>query len=207
MPITYPASITSMPNPGPTTKRDAPGFELDVLVSDLGDLAEQLQLKLGTGASTPGAAAGVLRRTGVGSSAWGAIQGADLAAGAISQFSSATPTTATPTTTSTSPVAMPQMTATMTAAGGGLLLVLFEAILDNTVAGAVMVVDLVVSTGGGFRREVIEPVANNSLHIAGFAVTTTAAGVVTASLNWFATTGTLRNPGTERALSILEIRR
>jgi hypothetical protein len=56
------------------------------------DDAEQVQTKLGTGASTP-AANTVLRGTGTGSSAFGAVQTGDVTAGAITGSAFASETT------------------------------------------------------------------------------------------------------------------
>jgi hypothetical protein len=43
--------VQTIPNPGPTTYRDDPGYELDVVVSTIGDTLEAVQAKLGTGAT------------------------------------------------------------------------------------------------------------------------------------------------------------
>jgi hypothetical protein len=80
----YPASLDSAIHPGPGTFRDDPGFELDVLVSELMDRTVALETKLGITAST--AAAGtVLRGTSAGASAFGVIQGSDLATGLVAR--------------------------------------------------------------------------------------------------------------------------
>jgi hypothetical protein len=87
MPTNFPTSVDSLANPTATTRRNDPGFELHAVVSTLNDAVEALETKLGTGAST--AAAGqVLRATGAGASAFGAIQSGDLAANAITQVGS-----------------------------------------------------------------------------------------------------------------------
>lgn len=83
MPINYPGSLDSLSNPTATTRRDDPGFELDVVISQLNDIAEALQAKLGIGASLPAAGGGVLRQTGSGASAWGKLQSGDIASGAV----------------------------------------------------------------------------------------------------------------------------
>lgn len=51
--------------------RNDPGFELDVVISTLNDIAEALEAKLGVGASTPTTAGDVAYVTGSGASAWG----------------------------------------------------------------------------------------------------------------------------------------
>jgi len=77
----FPTSLDSLANPTATTRRNDPGFELDVVIATLNDIAEQLEAKLGIGASAPGAGAAVLRRTAAGASAWGQVVGADINAG------------------------------------------------------------------------------------------------------------------------------
>lgn len=77
----YPTSLDALANPTSTTLRNDPGFSLAGAVSTLNDIAEAIEAKVGIGASVPGASAAVLRRTAAGSSAWGPIDAADLAAG------------------------------------------------------------------------------------------------------------------------------
>jgi hypothetical protein len=78
-PPNFPTSLDSLANPTPTTLRNAPGFSLSAQVSALNDIVEALEAKLGIGASTPGASAGVLRRTAAGASAWGQTIASDIA--------------------------------------------------------------------------------------------------------------------------------
>jgi hypothetical protein len=75
----YPTSLDSLANPTPTTLRNDPGFSLAGQIATLNDIVEAIQAKLGIGASTPGAAAGLLRRTAAGASAWGRAVDADVA--------------------------------------------------------------------------------------------------------------------------------
>ena len=77
----FPGSLDSLANPTATTLRNDPGFELHAVISTLNDIAEQLEAKLGIGASSPGASAGVLRRTASGASAWGQVAAGDIVAG------------------------------------------------------------------------------------------------------------------------------
>lgn len=84
--VNFPGSLDSLSNPSSNTKRNAPGFELHVVISTLNDIAELLEAKLGTGASTP-TANNVLRGTGAGSSAWGKIANADVDAAAAIAYS------------------------------------------------------------------------------------------------------------------------
>jgi hypothetical protein len=76
----FPTSLDALANPTATTLRNDPGFELHQAISTLNDIAEALEAKVGIGTSV--AAAGtVLRGTGAGASAFGALTAADLAAG------------------------------------------------------------------------------------------------------------------------------
>lgn len=77
----YPTSLDSMTNPSSSTYMDDSGFELDVLISRLQDIAEALEAKVGIAASTP-VSGTVLRASGTGSSTWAAVTAADLSAGA-----------------------------------------------------------------------------------------------------------------------------
>lgn len=75
----YPAALDALANPGPTTETDDTGFELDVVIARLQNCVMAIENKLGTGASTPGATAAVLRRTASGASSWGPAQSGDFA--------------------------------------------------------------------------------------------------------------------------------
>lgn len=81
----FPTSATAYTNPGPTDTTAAVigGRTHDQFHADNNDDLEQIMAKLGTGASTPGATAAVLRRTGSGASAWGSIQSGDYGAGSL----------------------------------------------------------------------------------------------------------------------------
>lgn len=69
--VNFPGSLDSLSNPGATTKRNDPGFELHTVISTLNDIAELLEAKLGIGATTPDAAFKTLLATAAGTSAWG----------------------------------------------------------------------------------------------------------------------------------------
>ena len=210
MPVLYPGAFHTMNKPGAATFEDEPGYELDVLVSQLGELAEAVQTKLGLGTSAPGATAAVLRRTAAGASAWGQVVVGDIANNALSQFQNATPTTSSPTTTApaSTVVAMPQMSVSLTLAGGGVLVVLYEAILQCNTLAQVSVLDLYVNGGQVSRREIGCKVANAADHVGGFYVVAGSTGsVMTIELRWGVTGGTLLSPLNERALTILEVKR
>jgi hypothetical protein len=79
----YPAALNSWLNPSSGTLRDAPGYELASVITQLQQHAAGLEAKVGYGASTPAGSAAVLRRTASGQSAWSQIQSADIADGTI----------------------------------------------------------------------------------------------------------------------------
>lgn len=80
--VNFPGSLDSLANPSSTTKRNDPGFELHTVVSNLNDIAEALETKLGTGSSTATANT-VLRGTGAGATEFGKVVAADITAGAV----------------------------------------------------------------------------------------------------------------------------
>jgi hypothetical protein len=75
----YPTSVTAYTNPGPTdtTATEIGTRSHDEFHADVNDDLEQVMTKLGTGASTPSAGT-VLRGTGTGSTAYGAIVSGDI---------------------------------------------------------------------------------------------------------------------------------
>lgn len=79
----FPVSLDALANPGSTTETDDAGFELDIVVSRLQNIAMALEQKLGIGASTPPGTAAVLRRTAAGASAWGPTLAGDYGPGSI----------------------------------------------------------------------------------------------------------------------------
>lgn len=80
LPANFPSSLDILSNPTATTNRDDVGFELDLVIGRLQDIAEALEAKLGVGASTPASGGGVLRQTASGVSTWGKAVIADLGA-------------------------------------------------------------------------------------------------------------------------------
>lgn len=86
----FPASVTIYTNPTATSRVDVAvgGRTLDQFIADLCDDIEQVETKLGTGTSSP-VANTVLRGTGIGTSGYGQVQTADVAAGAITGSGSA----------------------------------------------------------------------------------------------------------------------
>jgi hypothetical protein len=168
------------------------------------DAIEALEAKLGTGSSIA-AANTVLRGTGSGVTSYGQVAAAMLATGAISQVALAAPTTVSP-STSGAEVLMDQMTVTISCVGSGLLLIFYEAILQNVTVGAVNVLDLFVGGANVTRREVGCKVSTAADHVGGFYVLNSTPGSLTVEVKWFATGGTLTSPVLERALMALELR-
>lgn len=78
----YPAALDALANPGPTTETDDTGFELDIVVARLQNCVMAIEQKLGIGTSAPSTGT-VLRATGAGATAFGAIQAADITGGAV----------------------------------------------------------------------------------------------------------------------------
>lgn len=84
MSTSFPTSVNPHPNPGPTTKRNAAGFELDGVISTLGDTSEAVQTKLGTGASAQTPAANtVLGGDGAGATSYRKVTAGDIASATI----------------------------------------------------------------------------------------------------------------------------
>lgn len=129
MPINFPASLDSFPNPTAGSYEDEVGLEHHIQHANANDAAEANQAKLGIGASTP-AANTVLRGTGTGSSGWGQVATGDIAAGAVSQSGVVAPT-AGQTTTSTTLVDLASASVPLTTAGGRVLL-LFSGYCSNS---------------------------------------------------------------------------
>lgn len=69
--VNFPSSLDSLANPTSTTYTDDSGFQLDVVISNLNDIAEALEAKMGIGATTPDAQYKMLGATAAGTSAWG----------------------------------------------------------------------------------------------------------------------------------------
>jgi hypothetical protein len=82
MPTSFPVALDVYNNPGPSTFEDAPGYELDLVISNLNDAVRAIETKLGIGASV-GSAGSVLRATGAGITQYGQIGSTDLAAGSV----------------------------------------------------------------------------------------------------------------------------
>lgn len=81
--VNFPTSLDSLSNPTSSTFTDDTGFFLDVVISTLNDIAEALETKMGTGASTP-VANSTFVGNGTGTSTWLAgLTAPYIAAGAV----------------------------------------------------------------------------------------------------------------------------
>ena len=58
--VSYPSALDALSNPGATTKRNDPGFELHSVISSLNDIAEAVEVKVGIGATTPSRGTGLI---------------------------------------------------------------------------------------------------------------------------------------------------
>lgn len=88
----FPTSIDTMTNPDATKYLDSSGFELDVLISRLQDIATALETKVGYGGTTQTPVANyVLSSPGAGTSVWALVTTLNLAANAVSQRWYSTP--------------------------------------------------------------------------------------------------------------------
>lgn len=133
MPSAYPSAKDTFPNPLPNTLENAPGFELDLVVGNLGDALEALETKLGIGAAIA-AANQVLRATGVGVTSFGQIQTLDLVANAITQRAASGTFTGTRTAATYADVDSTNGKVTLTMTGGDLLVWMVGS-CSNTVSG------------------------------------------------------------------------
>lgn len=208
MPVSYPAAFHGMNLPGPTTYRDDPGYELDILVAQLGELAMALQTKVGIGAST--AALGqVLRGTGAGATAFGAIQSADIASGAVSQSDFKQGVAGTPTIVAASGWGdLPDMSITLTTSAGSAIRIWFGGTFHNS---AVANVDVGFSVDGGGEtgtQSFTEQTAGYYVPVAMvYRVTGLSAAAHTVKVRWKTGGGTATGVGTQRYFLVEEIKK
>lgn len=204
MPINYPTSLDALANPTSTTLRNAPGFSLSGQVSALNDIAEALEAKLGIGASTPGASAGVLRRTAAGTSAWGTIATADIGAAQVTGLASASASSPA-NNNSTTRVAIPgTATPSMTTTGGPVLVFCTMIGLASAPAGFV---DIQVWMDAGVIAQVVfdDMTPSRSTRTAVFTHTPSAAAHVW-DIRWIAA-ATCTDTAVTAALAVLELKR
>lgn len=189
LPANYPGSLDSLANPGPTTETDDAGFELDLVIGRIHALIQQLEAKVGIGASTP-SAAGVLRRTSGSSTAWGVIATADLAAGAITQFNYGNMT---PGSVTTSPtlvaVPMSPLCTLTTQAGSQVLLVSYFSVFSNTAAAGIAVSISVDGVAVTSEMVANAPGVNINVPLSPSVVNLPAAGAHTYGMLWRTTAG------------------
>lgn len=90
--VSYPTAMDVLSNPNSATKTNDTGFELDVVISTLNDIAEALEQKLGIG-SSGAAQATILEGTGSVTTAWIKSAGARVTHGSAQSITNNTVTT------------------------------------------------------------------------------------------------------------------
>jgi hypothetical protein len=127
---------------------------------------------------------------------------------AVTQRAQAVGTTSSPTTTSASLVALPDMTKTLTTAGGDLLCLLV-ATVSNSSAGVAISLAIQLDGGAAVSTEVASiPGASGAVCIAcAWLFTGVAAGSHAVAGLWSASSGTATANGIERTLQVIEMRR
>ena len=203
----FPGSLDSLANPTSATYTDDAGFELDVVISTLNDIAEAVEAKVGIGSSTP-AANTVLTGTGAGSSSWATVATGMLAASAVTDAAVALGTTSAPTTTSGSNADVPEMTITRTTVGGPIL-ILFASSFTHSSAGASVSFNLKLDAAGNvFAINQQAAVANNYQQIALVGLFTgVSAGSHTIKVQWNTSGATATLNTTDRRLVWVELKR
>lgn len=207
----FPTSLDSLSNPTATTKRNDPGFELHTVISTLNDIVELLESKLGitdSPASNSPLASTVLTSLANGKSGWATIITAMLAANAVTQTALAIGSTGSPTTTSTSPVDLTDMTATLTTVGGQLLC-LAVVVSSNGTAGSFNEFQFVLDGSSSAGKISQKFTAANDWHVGVIATryTGVSAASHTVKVQWNATTGTATAQGVQRYLIVVELKR
>lgn len=134
MTTTYPGALDALPRPLPSSPRNVAPFAASAVIDNVSDAIEAIEAKLGTGASVA-AANQVLRGTGAGATAFGALQTTDIVANGITQIGYVS-TGTTDSTSSATAVDILNMSITMTTEGGGVL-VMYSMTALNSNLGAV----------------------------------------------------------------------
>lgn len=203
----YPTSLDALANPSSTTLRNDPGFSLAGAVSALNDIAEALEAKLGIGAGAATAGT-VLRATGAGASAWGAIATADLAPNAVTQRASAAGTTSYPTTTTVAYGDMPEMVVSLTTTGGDLL-AWFNATVYHSVAG--QYISMAFSLDGAAEvaaQTYSAGAASQQMPVAAvYRWAAPAAGAHTVKVRWGTGAATATAAAVQRFVLVMEVKR
>lgn len=210
MPSNFPGSLDVMPNPTSSTFLDDAGFELDVLISNNGDAIQQLEAKMGVGASNQSPVASrVLGADGTGSSSWRQIATADLVSNAVSQLGFAVGSTSGPTTTSTTFVDITEMAVTLTTTGGTLVAFLSVRLSHGT-SGTLSGIALGLDSGQVSQTERTHTVTTNNgqfLLATHHLWTGVSAGSHTIKGRWYTAAGTLTAQSDCRSLVVMELKR
>lgn len=201
MTAVFPGAIPTYTNP--TASMTLGSADHVALHSNVQDDVVQLATKLGRTGSVP-AANQVLRGTGAGTSAFGAIQTGDLAAGAISQRVIAAPT-GSQTTTSTTVVTMTGGSVNMTCFGGIVVLLAIGTVSHNQAGGIVQMDVAVDGVSQGSYTVLQIPTVGGFMSFAICISGSVAAGSRAFALRWFVNSGTVTlNAGT---LHVIELKK
>jgi hypothetical protein len=227
--VNYPASLDSLTNPTASDLTTSVTVPHATEHANANDILEALEAKLGIGSSTPPASGAVLRRTGTGASAWGALVNADvdaaaaivysklsltnslvtgdLVANAATQAGAASISTSSPTTTSTTAVDLTEMSVTLTTVGGPLLVIASTPIACTLVRNTFTYVKLDSDTAIQ-KTQVAVPTANFDVaHAWSHLFTGVSAASHTVKVQWSVAEGTATSQGTMRSLTVVELKR
>lgn len=171
--MAFPSSIDVFPTILSDTHQDDSGFEADVLLNRAFDAIEQLEAKVGVGATTPAGLPGVLRSA-AGGSEWATVKTGDIAANAITIRPAIATGTTDPTTTNTTTAALANPTISITIPSGMTADIYVEVrgtYNDGTGAGGSIVGYALRIDGGGWQG-IGDAAAPNTIRmgIAGFHV-------------------------------------
>lgn len=206
----WPTSLDSLPDPTNATYEDDDGFEIDLLLQKHNAIAEALEGAVGINESsaqrTPLASTGLFSDTD-GKSKWRQAVTADLAANAVTQSGAAVGAATGVTTTSTTYVDLTDMSVTLTAFGGDLL-VWFSSAVQNTSGGLVttaLSLDGAAEVGPIVTIPGVASDLNAVTNLRRFAGVS--AGSHTVKVRWKVSSGTGSVNGAERSMLVVELKR
>lgn len=192
MPTSFPGAVHAHPSPGGGAFADDVGFELDVVVSQLGDTSEAVQTKVGiseaSAADTP-VADTVLASSTTAKSKWRKVATADIATDAVSQI--ATEPSFAASTTSTSYADATPTGAVLTTVGGKITA---RVVLCFNMSSSGLTAFLALSLDGAAEvKEVVDIPANALQHTMStqHVFTSVAAGAHTIKARFKVSSGTL----------------
>lgn len=205
----FPTSVTIYTNPTGTDKINVAvgGRTLDQYISDLCDDIEQVETKLGTGASTASANT-VLRGTGAGATAFGSVQTADMVSNAVHQIGFAVASTTNPTVSTNAFTDLTDMSVTLTTTGGDLLAWFCGSFQSNTVDASITValkLDAAAEVGDIAYQHHTTGLWLPISTVYRFTGVTVASHTI--KTRWAISSGTATNNFTQRNLLVMEVKR